>query len=291
MNHGPDDVAGAATAVVALNTGSGFSYPGEPTWNASWCASYQHCLADDINGDGRGDLVGFTPEFGLVWGTLSTGGQFAANSIWNNYFCILGEVCTLGDVDGDTRSDAILFKPNASGVEKGNVLWARSNGTAFTDVRYGHGFFCIDAETCLVGDVNGDKRADIVLVKGWGSGAPTLEVLVSLSDGSSFINAAPFAWATPPFLDPAGRTFGTFAIADVTGDGRGDLVESGLVSTSNLAGETRTSGFVVDVFPTTDQPVSTHCRHPPRRNRAASTQSPSSIVTSNSIGCITGTLT
>jgi FG-GAP-like repeat len=255
MNHGADDVAGAATAMVALNTGSGFSYPTQPTWNASWCASYQRCLAADINGDGRGDLVGFTPQFGVVWGTLSTGGQFAENSIWNDYFCILGEVCTLGDVDGDTRTDAILFKPNANGVEKGNVLWARSNGTAFTDVRYGHGFFCIDAESCLVGDVNGDGRADIVLVKGWGSGAPTLEVLVSLSDGSSFINAAPFGWANPPYFDTVGRTFGTFAIADVTGDGRGDLVESGLVSALNPGGGTRTAGFAVDVFPATDQPV------------------------------------
>jgi FG-GAP-like repeat len=263
MNHGADDVAGAATAVVALNTGSGFSYPAQPTWNASWCASYQRCLAGDVNGDGQGDLVAFTPQFGVVWGTLSAGGQFGDNSIWNNYFCILGEVCALGDVDGDERSDAILFKPRAAGIEKGNVLWARSTGTDFTDVRYGHGFFCVDAESCLVGDVNGDGRADIVLVKGWGSGAPTLEVLVSLSDGSSFINAVPFAWVHPPFFDTAGRTFGTFALADVTGDGRADLVEWGLVSVANPGGGTRTSGFAVDVFPVTDQPVSSPPPPPP----------------------------
>jgi hypothetical protein len=256
MNHGADDLPGAATAVVALNTGSGFAYPPEPTWNTSWCASYQRCLADDINGDGRADLAAFTPEFGVVWGTLASGERFGDNTIWNSYFCILREVCGLGDVDGDGRSDALLFKPLANGIEKGNVLWARSNGGAFTDVRYGHGFFCIDSETCLVGDVNGDGRSDIVLVKGWGSGAPTLEVLVSLSDGAAFINAEPFAWAHPPYFSPAGGTFGSFALADVTGDGRADLVEWGLLSVPNPGGGTRTSGFGVDVFPVVDQPAS-----------------------------------
>lgn len=250
MNHGVDNVPGAATAVVALNTGSGFAYPAQPTWNASWCASYQRCLAGDLNGDGKGDLVAFTPPFGVLWGTLSTGSAFGTNAVWNNFFCLLNETCALGDVDGDGRSDAMLFKPHASGVEKGNVLWARSTGSAFTDVRYGHGYFCIDAERCLVGDVSGDGRDDIVLVKGWGSGAPTLEVLVSLSNGVSFINAAPFAWAYPPHFDPPGTSFGSFALADVTGDGSADLVEWGLLSGG--AGPTR--AFAVDVFPATDQP-------------------------------------
>lgn len=253
MNHGADNVPGAATAVVALNTGNGFSYPPEATWNASWCASYQRCLAGDLNGDGLGDLAAFTPPFGTVWATLSTGAGFGVNATWNGYFCLLREVCALGDVDGDGRSDAILFKPHAQGNEKGNVLWARSTGAGFTDVRYGHGFFCIDAETCLVGDVSGDGRSDIVLVKGLG--APTLEVLVSLSNGEAFINAVPFVWANPPYFNPSRRSFGSFALADVTGDGRSDLVEWGLLGVPTTGGGSRTTGFGIDVFPVTDRPV------------------------------------
>ncbi|MDQ3696199.1 MAG: VCBS repeat-containing protein [Chloroflexota bacterium] len=251
MNHGADDVPGAATAMVALNTGSGFSYPPQPTWNASWCASYQRCLADDINGDGMGDLVAFTTDGGSVWGTLSTGTSFGANAVWLNFYCIRGEICVLGDVNGDGLADAILFKPtDPDQGEKGNVLWARSTGSAFVDVQYGHGFFCIEAERCLVGDVNGDGRSDVVLVKGFGSGLPTLEVLVSLSNGQQFINAEPFAWANPPSFNPGSTSFGTFGLADVTGDGRADLVEWGLASAPTPGGGSQTTGFAVDVFPT-----------------------------------------
>lgn len=253
MNHGADNVEGAAIATVALNTGSGFSLPLQAKWNASWCASYQRCLAADINGDHKADLVAFTPQFGTVWGTLSTGGAFGANAIWNNFFCIVKEVCALGDVDGDGKADAILFKPLAPGNQKGNVLWARSTGSGFVDVRYGHGYFCIDAELCMVGDVNGDGKADIALIKGFGSNAPNLEVLVSLSNGTQFINATPFAWAHPPYFGGASKTFGSFALADVTGDGRADLVEYGPMYAANAGGGQTLAGFGVDVFAVTDQ--------------------------------------
>lgn len=254
LNKGPDDVPGAATALVALSTGHSFAYPPNPVWNPSWCANYQTCLFGDLNGDRRADMTAFTPDFGTLWGSLSLGTKFGDNSVWHNFFCIRDEVCALGDVDGDGKADAIAFKPRAPGVQKGNVLVARSNGTAFTDVRLGHGFFCIDGERCLVGDVNGDRRADIVLVKGWGSGAPTLEVLVSLSNGQTFINATPFQWARPPFFNPAEKTFGSFMLADVTGDGKADLIEYGITSAPISGGGSRTTGWAVDVFVTTDKP-------------------------------------
>jgi hypothetical protein len=247
MNHGSYDVPGGADAVVALNTGTGFTYPAQRIWDEYWCASGESCLAGDINGDGMADLVAF---FGQVWGALSTGTSFGDNTVWNDFFCYGSEICALGDVNGDGLADAILFKPtDPDPGEKGNVLWARSTGSAFVDVQYGHGFFCIDLERCLVGDVNGDGRADIVLVKGWGSGAPTLEVLVSLSNGQQFINAEPFAWAYPPSFNPGSTNFGTFGLADVTGDGRDDLVEWGLATVPTPGGGGRVTGFAVDVFP------------------------------------------
>lgn len=255
LSRGRDDVPGDATALVALSTGTGFSYPANPTWNASWCADYQICLFGDLNGDHRADMTAFTPNFGTLWGSLSTGTAFGPNATWHNFFCISGEVCALGDVDGDGRADAIAFKPNAPGVQKGNVLVARSTGSAFVDVSLGHGFFCIENERCLVGDVNGDRRADIVLLKGFGiPGWTRLQVLASLSNGRQFINANPFEWAQIPYFNPQERSFGTFYLADVTGDGKADLVEVGITSRPTGGGGFQTTGIAVDVFVTTDRP-------------------------------------
>lgn len=161
LSRGRDDVPGDATALVALSTGTSFGYPANPTWNVSWCAGYQVCLFGDLNGDRKTDMTAFTPNFGTLWGSLSSGAAFGGNAVWHHYFCIRGEVCAVGGVDGDSRADAIAFKPNAPGVQKGNVLVAGSTGAGFVDVRLGHGFFCIENERWLVGDVNGDRRADI----------------------------------------------------------------------------------------------------------------------------------
>src|SRR5262249_41053368 len=148
-----------------INDGNGFTYTGSPVWNPSFCASYQTCFMADINGDGKSDIVAITQDFGIVWYSLSNGSSFGPNRKWNNQFwCARAEVCMAGDVNGDRKADLILFKPHATGVEKGNVLVAREitlglglrRTPSWTDIHYGHGFFCIDNESCYVADFNGD---------------------------------------------------------------------------------------------------------------------------------------
>ncbi|MET0375347.1 MAG: VCBS repeat-containing protein [Rhizorhabdus sp.] len=266
MNAGADDVPGAATAVVAINQGAGhFTFQNNPVWNPSWCASYQVCLSGDLNADRRSDLVAFTPDYGIVYGTLSGGGSFGANSVFNRYFCIRGEQCALGDVDGDGRKDAMAFKPRAPGTEKGNVLWARSTGTAFTDVKLAHGFFCIDTERCMVGDVNGDRKDDIVLAKLPNAASTSHQILVSLSNGTQFINASPFEWGQIPFLDFNNRLFGSYALADVTGDGKADFISYGQI-TNRVGGATLGGGKAIVVFAVTDQAPAPPPPPPPASN-------------------------
>lgn len=248
FQHGDGQAAGSANTYVALSTGVGFQFPPQHVWNAGFCITEQDCQVADVNGDGRDDIVAFTKNFGLVWVSLSTGSGFGQNAIWNNFFCIQGEQCALGDVDGDKRADIIAFKPTAPGVQKGNVLVAASAGQTFGPVRLGHGFFCIDAERCLVGDFNGDKRADVMLVKALTAEPTPAEVLASLSNGTTFINPAPFTWGHP--TRPPGNTgWGSFMTGDVTGDGKADLVQSAIISVTTAGGGQRTVKTVYVVYP------------------------------------------
>lgn len=266
LSRGADNIPGAATAKVALSDGAHFTFPASPVWNGSWCANYQTCLFADLNGDRKADMLAYTPKAGTLWGSLSTGTAFGANAIWNNFFCMTNEVCAVGDVDGDGKADAILFKPRATAAgQKGNVLVARSTGAAFGPVRTAHGYFCIDQEICLVGDVNGDRKADIVLVKGAQTGQAA-EVLVSLSNGTSFINANPFTWGHPPPLSPSVGGYGEFALADVTGTGRVALIQYGYAKRGTPTSSTAI-GFAVDVYPVTDRsssPTPTPTPGPPQ---------------------------
>lgn len=213
---GEKEAPGWANVWVSLSNGNGFDAPS--LWNNGFCIREQTCRVADVNGDGKADLVAFTPITGLVYVSLSDGLRFGPNAIWQNFFCILGERCLVADVNGDKKADLIAFKPNAkTPVQKGNVLVAQSDGARFGPAKVWHGYFCVgNNEQCLTGDMNGDGKSDIALLKQWGPGQ---QILVSLSNGGQFINAVPFSWND----DISGPTDDGL-LADVTGDKNADLI-------------------------------------------------------------------
>lgn len=105
---------------------------------------------------------------------LATGSVFAPKTKWHDYFCVGDEQPFVGDVDGDGRADLTTFVRGRPGPEKsdrdpaGDVYVALSEprtdgqpGFHFGPGIRRHDYFCIGNETPLVGDFNGDGKADL----------------------------------------------------------------------------------------------------------------------------------
>src|SRR5262249_13208968 len=179
------------------------------------------CLAD-VTGDGRADIVGFGDDG--VYVALSNGdGSFTMAAGIAGFGVDQGwrvdqHPRFLADVTGDGRADIVGFGREGVwvGLSNGGGAVAMADSIAGFGVDQG---WRVDRHPRFLGDVTGDGRADIV---GFGNDG----VYVALSNGDgSFTMAAGIAdfgvdqgWRVdrhPRFL------------ADVTGDGRADIVAFG----------------------------------------------------------------
>jgi hypothetical protein len=169
----------------------------------------------DFNGDTLTDIITFTRQnpaaVGDVYVALSDGIRFGANTKWHDWFAIsTDEQVVIGDYDGDGKDDIGTWLAKTTrqvyvalsfgvGMWQESV-WASSIGVDPTDM-------------LLEGDVNGDGRDDLVCFA-----RKQGKVYVALSTGTSF--DAPVVWHT--FF--AVSTYERPRVADVTGDGRADVV-------------------------------------------------------------------
>jgi hypothetical protein len=189
---------------------------------AQWATSYKNWgpqnryprLVADVSGDGKADAVGFDPTRGPFVG-LSTGSAFAKPTQWSSDFAWMNDNADhreLGDVNGDGKADVVGFRPTLG------VYVGLSTGTSFmTATLWSNAFSSYDSQTRfprLVGDVNGDGKADIVAF------APTVGAYVGLSNGTSFdtptLWTTDFGWTNDPFYHRV--------LADADGDGKADVV-------------------------------------------------------------------
>jgi hypothetical protein len=142
---------------------------------------------------------------------------FGYASLWSDFMCRLAETCALADVDGDGRADAVSFVKNTRPELEGDVYVALSTGSGFGGAVRWSDFMCRMEETCALGDVNGDGKADAVSFVRSTRPAQDGDVYVALSTGSGFAGAV--RWS-----DFMCRLAETCALADVDGDGRADAV-------------------------------------------------------------------
>ncbi|WP_338502866.1 VCBS repeat-containing protein [Sphingomonas kaistensis] len=208
---------------------------------------YTPRLMADVNGDGRSDIVGFGYAGALV--ALATGetGQnqfkdpilgladFGLNQGWRDADLFPR---ALGDVNGDGLADIVGF-----GDEGVSVSLSNGDGTfapmffALNDFGLAQGWSSQTFFKRLVGDVNGDNRADIV-----GFGTAGVYVALGRSDGTF---SAP-ALDVVDFTSRQGWTNDNLYyrdLADLNNDGHLDI--AGFGTAGVLAGLNTSSHFLV----------------------------------------------
>ncbi|NGM21465.1 VCBS repeat-containing protein [Roseomonas stagni] len=182
----------------------------------------------DVNGDGRADIVGFGNAGAFVALGDASGGfgnatlattQFGIDAGWNNENVYSRH---MADVNGDGRADIVGFGNAGAYVALGNASGGFGNATlATTQFGIDAGWNNENVYSRHLADVNGDGRADII-------GFSNAGAFVALGDASGGFAAATLV--TDQFgIDAGWANENVFArnIADVNGDGRGDIVGFG----------------------------------------------------------------
>lgn len=169
---GRDDVIGFGSSSVYVATSTGTSFGTPAVWstsfayNTGWRVDLHPRMMADVNNDGRADIVGFGNDG--VYVATSTGTSFRAPARWstdydyNSGWRVAHHPRYLTDVNGDGRADVVGFASagvsvapsTGTGFEKG-LRWVSNYG-------YNAGSWRGESHPRLMGDVNGDGRADVV---------------------------------------------------------------------------------------------------------------------------------
>jgi hypothetical protein len=215
---------------VALSNGNGTFSRALTAWEqpeTGWDGYTLHVA--DVSGDGRADLVwnsrGTTNRTHVA---LSNGnGTFTrALTAWDQPETVWdGYTLHVADVSGDGRADLVW---NGRGMTNRTfVALSNGNGTftrALTAWDQPETGWSWSGYTLHVADVSGDGRADLV----WNSRGTTNRTYVALSNGNGTFTRALTAWDQPE----TGWDGYTLHVADVSGDGRADLVWNGRGTTN-----------------------------------------------------------
>ncbi|WP_345962023.1 FG-GAP-like repeat-containing protein [Streptomyces sp. BRB040] len=231
---GKDDIVtftrGSGAEVYAAPS-DGTAFTGGGKWSDHFAPAGETPLTGDFNGDDKDDAITFTQgSTADVYVAPSTGTSFATGEKWSDHFAPGGEVPAVGDFDGDGTDDIVTFTQG----DTAGVYVSLSDGTSFPTGGKWHDHFAPRGEFPAVGDVNGDKKDDIItFTKG-----TEAAVYVALSDGTSFGPARKVLTGFSPGAELP-------RVGDFDGDGLDDIASF----TADAAAEVRVAlsdgeGFV-----------------------------------------------
>jgi hypothetical protein len=192
-------------ARVLWNDGSG-GFPRRTGYEIGH--SFDSLRTGDVDGDGRRDLVA-TSSVGTSVVFTGAAGPLAAVDFPAPASVTRCDAVAMGDLDDDGEADLAL----ATSYPAGAAVFLNTNGTFGPAVAYELGGAVTTTTTSIaIGDVNGDRRPDLVLNQQDDSAA------VLINDGTGTFGT-PTGYA-------AGGALLAVVLSDLDGDGDADLVGS-----------------------------------------------------------------